>query len=257
MSYILIYTNMKKQISNSEELNKYYKIINTKLKKFSDMNIPQNKIAKYLKPGSENFKAFIKSDEELKDIENIETVLKDIIEDTYAAYKDGLFKNKKGNVEKFENFLIKENVLNLELSDGDIHNHEKALADIYKVSISYIDVLDPKIHLYKVNDNGRIRKSMVLTISEINRVKIIIIDHLALEINNKHFNFTDLKLTIPIKLEEIVSLSSLKSALAERISKDDVIKIIALNTGMDVDVKFVNSHLLNNDEYYLFEVISE
>jgi len=250
---------MKKQISNSEDLNKYYKMINLKLKKFSDMNIPQNKIAKYLKPGTENFKAFIKSDEDLKDVDGIETVLKDIIEDTYAAYKDGLFnkKNKKGAVEKFENFLIKENVLNIELSDGDMHNHEKALADIYKVSISYIDVLDPKIHLYKVNDNGRIRKAMVLTISEIDKVKIAIIDHLALEINNKHFNFTDLKLTIPIKLEDIVSLSSLKSALAERVTKDDVIKIIALNTGMDVDVRFVNSHLLNNDEYYLFEVVSE
>ena len=123
----------KKKISNSEELNKYYKMINTKLKKFSDMNIPVNKIAKYLKPGSENFKKFISDDDELKDVDGIEVVLKDIIQDTLHAFKDGLFKKvKTGMVKKFEN-LITENILDVsKITKKDEYEHEKALADIYK-----------------------------------------------------------------------------------------------------------------------------
>ena len=153
---------MKKKISNSEELNKYYKLINTKLKKYSDMNIPDSKIAKYLKPGSENFKSFINNDEELKDVDGIETILKDIIEDTYAIYKDKI--SKKKIVETYSSFLLESSIIDLNLNIDDKHNHEKALADIYKISISYIEELNPKIHLYSVNDHGIYHKVMILTL---------------------------------------------------------------------------------------------
>jgi hypothetical protein len=49
-------------------------------------------MAKYLAPETQNFNNFISEDDDLKDVDGIDVVLKDIIQDTYAAFKDGLFK---------------------------------------------------------------------------------------------------------------------------------------------------------------------
>jgi hypothetical protein len=149
---------MKKKISNSQELNHYYNLINTKLKKYTDMNIPEERMAKYLAPGTQNFNNFISEDDDLKDVDGIEVVLKDIIQDTYAAFKDGLFKKiKAGAVKKFENYAVNENIFNFETTQSDIKQHERALADIYKTSLSYIDLIRDDIHLYSVNDEGTTR----------------------------------------------------------------------------------------------------
>ena len=99
----------RKKILNSADLNNYYSMVKDKLKKFSDFNIPVDKIVAYLKPGTENFNNFIEQDAELKNVDGIHNVLRDIILDMYHAFKDGLYKRVKTEVKTFES-LIAENI---------------------------------------------------------------------------------------------------------------------------------------------------
>ena len=252
---------MKKKISNSQELNHYYNLINTKLKKYTDMNIPEEKMAKYLAPGTQNFNNFISEDDDLKDVDGIEVVLKDIIQDTYAAFKDGLFKKiKAGAVKKFENYAVNENIFNFETTQSDIKQHERALADIYKTSLSYIDLIRDDIHLYSVNDEGTTRKVMVFTQKELAKVKENILQKLLDSTKNKYYSFkniSDFELGMDKKvlMQDVLNYDKVKEILNKEITDDDVVETIAANTGLDVEVKFNKKLELNSETYYLFEVV--
>ena len=252
---------MKKKISNSQELNHYYNLINTKLKKYTDMNIPEEKMAKYLAPGTQNFNNFISEDDDLKDVDGIEVVLKDIIQDTYAAFKDGLFKKiKAGAVKKFENYAVNENIFNFETTQSDIKQHERALADIYKTSLSYIDLIRDDIHLYSVNDEGTTRKVMVFTQKELAKVKENILQKLLDSTKNKYYSFkniSDFELGMDKKvlMQDVLNYDKVKEILNKEITDDDVVETIAANTDLDVEVKFNKKLELNSETYYLFEVI--
>lgn len=253
---------MKKKISNSKELNHYYNLVNTKLKKYSDMNISPESMAKYLAPGTQNFNNFISEDDDLKDVDGIEVVLKDIIQDTYAAFKDGLFKKiQKGSVQKFENYAINESIFDFETSEEDIKHHEKALADIYKSNLSYINIVRKDIHLYSVNDDGVMKQAIIFTAKELKRVKENMLKELINSTRNKYYLFNDIhaigfEIEKKIKLEDILNYDILKELLDTQITDDDVVETIAANTGLDIEVKFNKKTKLNSVEYYLFELIS-
>ena len=242
----------KKKISNSEELNKYYDIVNNKLKKFSEMNIPHNKVVSYLNPGSENFKRFISEDDNLKDVDGIEVVVKDVIHDIYHAFKDGLLRPmQKGAVKKFENLLM-ENILNISnVTRKEEFEHEKALADIFKVSMSYIDILNPHIHLYNVNDQGIDKKVLIFSTNEIVEIKKNIVKELVGFIRKRT---TELLSDKKIELGELIEDNdNINSIVSGKISNEDVIEHIARHTGLEVDVKFEKTYTLDSVEYYIFQ----
>lgn len=242
----------KKKITNSQELNNYYKLINLKLKKFSEMNIPHNKIASYLKPGSENFNNFIKNDSELNNVEGIETVLKDIIQDTYHAFKDGMFKKSNRVVKTYES-LISETIFDgiSEITKKDEYEHEKVLSDIYRVSISYIVLLKEKIHLYSVNDNGVMLKVIVFNSEEINKIKEKIVEHLGEDIRKRT---TKLLADKVITLNELIGQVEIHNILSEKLTLENIIEYISLNTGLEYNVEYTKSITLNSVEYFLFQV---
>jgi hypothetical protein len=241
----------KKKISNSADLNNYYKKVGDKLKKFSEFNIPINKIASYLKPGTENFNRFIEEDNELKDIDGIHDVLRDVILDMYHAFKDGLYNRKKVDVKTFENLLV-ESIFDIsEVDKKDKYEHEKALADIYGVSLSYIDLRMASIHLYTVNILGEIKKVIVFNKTEIEGIKTNIVNKLSEDIKKRT---TELLFDKTITIGELLGQSEIESIVSAKVSIEDVLEYIAKNTGLEVEVKFVNNTIINNVDYYLFEV---
>lgn len=249
---------MKKKINNSEELNNYYNIVNLKLKKYSDMNIQPHKVAKYLKPGSENFFRFINEDDELKDVDGIEIVLKDIIEDTYAAFKDGLFnKIKRGNIKTFESYLFESIINNEEISEEEIHKHERALADIYKISISYIDCIDKKLHLYTVKDDGVIYKVIVYNEEQLKSEREIVSNQLF-NLYIKKVNTIELPIESQVDISDIIDMKILKEEylkwLETNLKNEEVIEAIT-KVDKSLDVSFKSKVELNGNLYYLFEVI--
>ena len=213
----------RKKISNSSELNNYYKIIHNKLKKFADIDIPVNKMVKYLKPGSKNFNNFISEDDELKNVDGIEVVLMDIINDTLSSFRDGLLKT---SVKKFENYIT-ENIFNkLNISDEIIIQHEKALADIYRISLSSIDLMYRDSHLYLVIDNGISRNIMIFSEEEVMKIKEEIINVLIENTKDKIFNFNSQLIDKSLNLKEIFDYEKIKNLLNNLIIEDDIIRSI-------------------------------
>lgn len=252
---------MKKKISNSQELNHYYNLVNTKLKKYSDMNISPESMAKYLAPGTQNFNNFISEDDDLKDVDGIEVVLKDIIQDTYAAFKDGLFKQiQKGVVKKFESYAINESIFDFQTSDEDVRHHEKALADIYKTSLSYIDIVKKDINLYSVSEDGVLKLVIVFDKDQLNKVKDNILKELINSTKNKYYSFNDIAsigfdIEKKIKIESILNYDKLKELLEKEITEEDVVETIISNvSGLYYQVKLNKKTNLNSKDYYIFEV---
>jgi len=244
----------KKKITNSADLNNYYKMVSDKIKKFSDVNIPYNKIASYLKPGSQNFNDFIEEDNTLKDVEGIHTVVKDVIMDIYHAFKDGLFKRVNKEVKTFEN-INADGIFNIsDVGIKDKHEHEKALADIYGVATSYIELVKKDIHLYSVNHFGTIKKVIVFTTEELDGIKANIVDKLANDIRER---VTDLLFKKQISLGDLIGQTEINTLISKKISIEDVLEYISQNTGLDVKVKYSNRNELNGINYYLFEVTTE
>lgn len=241
----------RKKILNSADLNNYYKMVSDKLKKFSEFHIPINNIVSYLKPGTENFNNFIEEDNDLKNVDGIHDVLRDVIVDMYHAFKDGLYKRTKLEVKKFEN-LVSDSIFNISHIDKvDEHEHEKALADIYKVSLSYIDLVKPDIHLYTVNISGDVKKVIVFNTKEIEGIKQNIVNKLTEDIKKR---MTNLLFDKQISIGELLGQTEILTIVSEKVTIEDVIEHIAKNTGMDVDVNFLNKKEIGGKEFYLFDV---
>lgn len=244
---------MKKKITNSKELNNYYKMVNTKLQKYSEMNIPVDKVAKYLKPGSENFKNFISEDDDLKDVDGIEVVLRDIIEDTMHAFKDGLYKKmQQGSVKKFESYATGTNLFKTDITEEDIKEHEMALSDIFSVSLSYIKILKEDMHLYGVTSFGKMKYMMVYSEKQLQKIKENILEYLESTVKNKFYNFSDLGVDKKVSLSKYAE--DIKKDLDKEINEEDVIEAIAKNHGLNVEVSYQETKTLNSTKYYLFEV---
>ena len=244
---------MKKKITNSKELNNYYKMVNTKLQKYSEVNIPIDKVAKYLKPGSENFKNFISEDDDLKDVDGIEVVLRDIIEDTMNAFKDGLYKKmQQGSVKKFESYATNINIFKTDITDADIKEHEMALSDIFSVSLSYIKILKQDLHMYGVSAFGKTKYVMVYSEKQLQKIKENILDYLESTIKNKFYNFSDLGVGKKVSLSKYAE--DIKRDLEKEIKEEDVIEAIAKNNGLNVEVVYEDTKTLNSTKYYLFVV---
>ena len=245
---------MKKKISNSEELNNYYKMVNNKLKKYSDMNIPHDRIASYLKPGTINFTKFISEDDDLKDVDGIEIILKDIIQDTYAAFKDGLFRKvAKSSVVKFENYLTESIFEEKELTDKEIHAHERALADIYKISISHIECVNKLIHIYEIIDNGQKIHAIIYNNDEFLKERAIGIETVV----EYHINKIQ-QIDSRINIKDAIDRENIKKQWDGIITDEDVVTSM-LHKFEKQNIK-INSHKkinLNLVDYIVFEVESD
>ena len=245
---------MKKKISNSEELNNYYKMVNTKLKKYSDMNISQDRIASYLKPGTINFTKFISEDDDLKDVDGIEVVLRDIIQDTYAAFKDGLFKKvQKSSVQKFENYLTESIFIEKELTEREIHAHERALADIYKVSISHIECVNKLIHVYEIIENGMKKHAIIYSNDEFVKERNAGVDMVV----NHYLNKMQ-ELDSRIQIKNATDRENIKKQWDGIISDEDIVASM-LQKFEKQNIK-INSHKrinLNSVEYIVFDIESD
>lgn len=168
-----------KKISNREEANDYYKIINKGVDEFvSKTKAMPSEVHKYL---NKNKKRFLKQ-LELNDIDGIENVLGDVI-----SHRKHLQDDK---VVTFENFS-KLNESFVELSKPSVEI-EKILADKYNTSLGHIEIIDPQNHLYKINDFGKDVFCICLTHDDIVNLKLVICNKFIETIKSKVINISEL-----------------------------------------------------------------
>lgn len=222
-------------MNNSEDVNKYYKLINEYIDDYlSNWKINPKKLKKYLNTNRIN--NFLEK-KGLNGIKNINRVIDDIVQDRIH------FEDEK--VMKFENYIF-ESIENDSIDIGQcLHrginksniDHEKIIADHYDVSLSEIDVLDSNTHKFKIeNDEFIIYKEDEIEIIKENlkewAIKNILEREIIVDIGGKE---------IKLLMSKLVSDKSVEDAISNEI------KEVKWIIGNILKCKEVN----NNGKYFL------
>ncbi len=158
-------------ITNSQEANQYYQVINQYIDEYTDKHkIKPSNLGKYLKNNNRLIKFMEKRG--LKDIKNVDVVIKDVIDDRIAMEKD--------SIKTFESFKMFESteykLLNLRqclykgIEKSTIH-HEKILADYWDVSLSHVDIINSDKHIFKIEGVTGDRECVIYTDNEVEIIR--------------------------------------------------------------------------------------
>ena len=212
-------------ISNREDVNKYYQILNELVDEYTEKNkIRPSNLKRYLQPGSERFSRFLEKNK-MKDIKRADVILKDILDDRETMEKDGVI--------TFESFKI------FESSEFKIHSMkeclykgiekstqkmEKVLADYFDTNLGHIDSVDSDKHIFKISDWEKQDCNVIIySKEEVDVIKYNMFDHLYDEISKSKFEIvTD----ISIELSRLIDKDIFESKLSNIFTEEKLIKTI-------------------------------
>lgn len=211
-------------IKTSDELNKYYDIINKLIDDYIIKNkIKPSSLKRYLKPGSDKFKKFLIKNN-LSDVKNIEVILNDVIEDRYNMEKDGILQFESYKLYESDTFRIKSmsEALLKGINKANIE-HEKVIADYYDTNLSEINIISSEDHQFKVNVWNSYNFVIIYSEEELSIIKENIKEFLYEEISNKTI---DLNIDVTIKLLDLINKTNLEKQLDNILDENMVIKLI-------------------------------
>jgi hypothetical protein len=229
-----------KKISNREEANKYYKLVNNAINDFmGETKARPSEVHKYL---TKNGVKFLKR-LELSDVEGIDSVLNDVLLHRRHMEDD--------KVITFESFSkLNESSINV---GSPTVEHEKILADVFNTSLGHIDVLDPQLHLFKISDFGKDVYAIIFNESEIGKVKEDLKVKIGSELSSKVMQVNDVEgITIdPVKfwLSDILDESKVLEVINSKISSDMVFNFIKSSLFKSTSLDFDLGRFDNFKEY--------
>lgn len=208
-----------RKITNSEEANQYYSLVNELIDNYIDKwKIKPSQLGRYFKLGGPKFKSFLEKNK-LDDVEGIDKVLRDVIEDRKAMELDGVI--------TFESFNNSESKLNLDTPNID---YERVLADCFHTSVGHIEVINSSDHIYEINDFGGKIIALVLSKKDALKIKFDIIEKSKKSILDKHLTHDVVDgsgvLDIEVNLVDIIDVDKLADKLRESIDKPFIQKYI-------------------------------
>jgi hypothetical protein len=212
-----------KKISNREEANNYYKVINTAVDDFiSKTKARPSEVHKYL---NKNGKSFLKR-LEVDEIEGMQNILNDVLTHRKGMEDDNIF--------TFENFSkLNENLFNV---GNPTVEHEKYLADMFNTSLGHIYIVDPQLHLFKINDFGKLVYSVVFSNTEILKIKEELKEEMVNDILSK---------TISLQFVSGVLVDKLSFNLSDFAKSTDVQEVVTSKLSKDFVLKYIESAILN------------
>lgn len=228
-------------ITNREELNKYYNVINELIDEYIEKwNIRPSRLKKYLKPNSKRFNNFLKRNN-LYEIKGADKILKDVISDRVSMEKDKIL--------KFESYKIYESINENKLDEfiftgidkADI-KMEKILADRFDTNLSDISVIDSQKHLFKVEGWNTTNKVFIFSKEDIDLMKENIFNYLYDQFKLKKLSLID---DISIELDSLITREKFDEKLEGVLDQKKLINKIS---------KILHSEFLwNNDNYFIFK----
>jgi hypothetical protein len=202
-------------INNSEELNKYYKIINELVDDYVEKHkIRPSKLVSYLKPGSERFKKFLIKNQ-LESVNGSDIILRDVLVDRSGMEEDGVYTFEKYKYFESTEFKITDikKCLYKGIEKADI-KYEKAIADYFDINLGDIDILDSEKHEFKIsdwqNDNWDV---VVYSEEDIVIIKNNLVDHVLGELKEQTVSINEI---IDISLDRIIDEEEALSKLSSK-----------------------------------------
>lgn len=206
------------KITNSQEANQYYKIVNDLVDQYiQKWKIQPTSLSRYFKPGSPKFESFLINNG-LSEVEGIKRIVQDVIEDRTNMQLDGIL--------TFESFKSKINESSLSVGDATI-DHEKVLADFYNTSLGHIEPKDKSKHTFEVNDFGDKCICVVYSESELEEIKKKLVDESLDSIKSKKVVADNQVPYIYIDLSDIISEDKFRETYNKALTEEKLIQHIS------------------------------
>lgn len=241
-------------VKSREDANKYYNQINKLVDEYTETHkIRPSRLGKYLKPGSDRSKRFLKRNN-LSDVVGADRILGDIIEDRVNMESDGVltfenykyFESNDFKIDSLKDCLYK----GMDKSDKEC---EKALSDHFDVNLSDItqeDKLDPSKHKYKLSDWGNDDWEVVIySDEEYDLIKSNIIEHLYEQLSEKE---VELIKGIEISLSKIINKENFEEKMNSFLTESKLNEIIANCLGEDWSFESKFSRESKSKVYYIW-----
>lgn len=215
-------------INNSEEANKYYHLVNQYIDDYTEKHhIKASRLGKYLRNNQKLIRFVEKRG--LKDIQNINRVIEDVIQDRVAMEKD--------LVQTFESFKLFESqefkLSNLEqclykgVDKSNIH-HEKILADCFDVSLGHIDILDSDKHLFRVQTLKDEIECIIFTAIELDIIKENIVEYCFEKVSDMKLKLDDIGVFVDVDIREFIQVEKFEGHINHILTDDKVKEIIRI-----------------------------
>lgn len=230
-------------ITNSEEANKYYQLVNQYIDNYTEKHkIKASNLGKYLKNNSKLVR-FIER-HGLKDITNVNRVIDDVIQDRISMERD--------LVKTFESFKIFESdefkILNLRQClykgvDSATIEHEKILADYFDVSLSHINIINAGKHIFKIDSLEGNKECVIFTNEEIHIIKTNIKEYCFTQVFDKKIKLEGVSIEINVNVKDFIDKDKFESHIDEILTLKKVNEIVHLILSCD-NMDYYNNNFI-------------
>ena len=220
-------------ITNSEEANKYYQVINQFIDEYTEKHkIKPSSLGKYLKNNAKLAKFMERKG--LKDIKNVDRVIKDVIDDRISMEKD--------LVRTFESFKFLESdeykILNMRQClykgiDKSNINHEKSLADHFDVSLSHVDIVNSDKHIFKIDSINGDLECVIYTKEELEIIKENMKEYCLEQVFNKSIKLEGIGIKLDVNIKEFIDKDKFTNHIDNVLSMIHVVEIIRVLLSCD------------------------
>ena len=220
-------------ITNSEEANKYYQLINQYIDDYTEKwKIKPSNLGKYLLKNNKLIKFLERNG--LKDIKNVDRVIKDVIDDRIAIQND--------MVMTFENFKFFEStefkMLDLRQClykgvDKTTIEHEKILADHFDISLSHINIINADKHILKIEGLKSDFECVIYTIDELGIIKENIKEYCLEQATNTSIILQGVGLKTEVNIREFIDVDKFKHHIDSLINMEKVKEILRMLLSCD------------------------
>lgn len=206
-------------IKTREEANQYYNQVNKLIDEYTETHkIRPSKLGKYLKPGTDRSKKFLKRNN-LSDVVGVERILSDVIEDRINMEEDGVLTFESYKYFESNDFKIDsmKECLYKGIDKADL-KMEKALADYFDVNLGSIDVVDSQKHKFKIQDwKNDDWLCVIYSSEEFEVVKSNIFEYLFSELSSKKVEVIEgIKIDLQALIKENDFLEKIEDVLVEK-----------------------------------------
>jgi hypothetical protein len=209
-----------RKITTKSEANEFYKVVNDHIDDYiTNWKIDPRNLKKYF-ANKKKREQFL-SRTGLNDVERINTILDDILDDRDAMSRDSIL--------KFESFFVKES-LNIETAS---FNHEKVLADLFRTSLSHIEIKDKEKNHFVIDDMSEKVEVSIFSSEDLDKFKKGLKELLVEEAKEVDLDFyqikvesRNLKTKVSLPLSEVIDKEKFENKLDDILSEKKVLSII-------------------------------
>lgn len=240
-------------MGNSEELNRYYKLVNEYIDEYVEKwKIHPKKLDKYFK-NNNRLISFLERNG-LNGINRIEKVITDVIGDRKSMAEDGvltfegfsLLESDSYRVQKIQECLYRG-------VDKATVEHEKILADHFDVSLSHVDIKNSDKHHFIIEGGQYDTQVVIYTKDELEKIKSNLIDYSYTKLVNETMEVMDIGIKLEVK--EFIDEEKFNTVLEKQLTPEKIGEAVCGILNSKDPILTSNGHLIVEHQWKIGALI--